>query len=196
MKRFCDLAVVLLFAPLWFPLFLLVTVVVFVVEGSPVFFVQERAGLNGKPFNLLKFRTMRKESGVKEEDTDEKRLTRFGSFLRKTSLDEVPQFFNVLMGSMSLIGPRPLPVRYLPRYSPEQIRRHEVLPGITGWAQVNGRNTLDWKTKFEYDIWYVDNHSLLLDLKIFFMTLHSVLLRDGISSENSVTMTEFEGGEK
>jgi lipopolysaccharide/colanic/teichoic acid biosynthesis glycosyltransferase len=193
MKRFCDLAVVLLFAPLWFPLFLLVTVVVFVVEGSPVFFVQERAGLNGKPFNLLKFRTMRKESGVKEEDTDEKRLTRFGSFLRKTSLDEVPQFFNVLMGSMSLVGPRPLPVRYLPRYSPEQMRRHEVLPGITGWAQVNGRNTLDWKTKFEYDVWYVDNHSLSLDLKIFFMTLHSVLLRDGISSENSVTMTEFEG---
>ena len=193
MKRFCDLAVVLLFAPLWFPLFLLVTVVVFVVEGSPVFFVQERAGLNGKPFNLLKFRTMRKESGVKEEDTDEKRLTRFGSFLRKTSLDEVPQFFNVLMGSMSLVGPRPLPVRYLPRYSPEQMRRHEVLPGITGWAQVNGRNTLDWKTKFEYEVWYVDNHSLSLDLKIFFMTLHSVFLRDGISSENSVTMTEFEG---
>jgi lipopolysaccharide/colanic/teichoic acid biosynthesis glycosyltransferase len=153
--------------------------------------VQERAGLNGKPFNLLKFRTMRKESGVKEEDTDEKRLTRFGSFLRKTSLDEVPQFFNILMGSMSLIGPRPLPVRYLPRYSPEQMRRHDVLPGITGWAQVNGRNTLDWKTKFEYDVWYVDNHSLSLDLKIFFMTLHSVLLRDGISSENSVTMTEF-----
>jgi lipopolysaccharide/colanic/teichoic acid biosynthesis glycosyltransferase len=193
MKRFCDLAVVLLFAPLWFPLFLLVTVVVFVVEGSPVFFVQERAGLKGKPFYLLKFRTMRKESGVKEEDTDEKRLTRFGSFLRKTSLDEVPQFFNVLMGSMSLIGPRPLPVRYLPRYSSEQMRRHEVLPGITGWAQVNGRNTLDWKTKFEYDVWYVDNHSLSLDLKIFFMTLHSVLLRDGISSENSVTMTEFGG---
>jgi lipopolysaccharide/colanic/teichoic acid biosynthesis glycosyltransferase len=193
MKRFCDLAVVLLFAPLWFPLFLLVTVVVFVVEGSPVFFVQERAGLNGKPFNLLKFRTMRKESGVKEEDTDEKRLTRFGSFLRRTSLDEVPQFFNVLMGSMSLVGPRPLPVRYLPRYSPEQMRRHDVLPGITGWAQVNGRNTLDWKTKFEYDVWYVDNHSLSLDLKIFFMTLHSVLLRDGISSENSVTMTEFGG---
>jgi lipopolysaccharide/colanic/teichoic acid biosynthesis glycosyltransferase len=174
-------------------LLLSVAVIVFAVEGSPVFFIQERAGLKGKAFRLLKFRTMLPETGVKENDTDEKRLTRLGRFLRKTSLDELPQLFNVLGGSMSLIGPRPLPLRYLPRYSAFQNRRHEVLPGITGWAQINGRNTLDWNTKFEYDVWYVENRNLFLDFKIFCKTLFSVLRREGISSENSETMTEFEG---
>lgn len=193
MKRFFDLATVVVFFPLWFPLFLLTALAVLIVEGRPVFFTQERAGLKGRAFCLFKFRTMREETGVKEEDTDEKRLTRFGKFLRKTSLDELPQLFNVLGGSMSLIGPRPLPVRYLPRYSKGQARRHDVRPGITGWAQVNGRNTLDWKTKFEYDVWYVNNQSLFLDFKIFLMTISSVLRRDGISAENSATMTEFEG---
>lgn len=193
MKRFIDLLLVVLTLPLWLPLFFLVAILVFIVEGRPVFFTQERAGLKGKTFVLFKFRSMRKETGDKEDDTDEKRLTRFGQFLRKTSLDELPQLFNVLGGSMSLVGPRPLPVRYLPRYSKEQARRHEVRPGITGWAQVNGRNTLDWNTKFEYDVWYVDNHSLLLDIKIMFMTFSSVLRKDGISAENSVTMTEFLG---
>ena len=193
MKRFIDLLLVVLTLPLWLPLFFLVAILVFTVEGRPVFFTQERAGLKGKTFVLFKFRSMRKETGDKEEDTDEKRLTRFGQFLRKTSLDELPQLFNVLGGSMSLVGPRPLPVRYLPRYSKEQARRHEVRPGITGWAQVNGRNTLDWNTKFEYDVWYVDNHSLFLDIKIMFMTFSSVLRKDGISAENSVTMTEFLG---
>jgi lipopolysaccharide/colanic/teichoic acid biosynthesis glycosyltransferase len=193
MKRFIDLLLVVLTLPLWLPLFFLVAILVFIVEGRPVFFTQERAGLKGKTFVLFKFRSMRKETGDKEEDTDEKRLTRFGQFLRKTSLDELPQLFNVLGGSMSLVGPRPLPVRYLPRYSKEQARRHEVRPGITGWAQVNGRNTLDWNTKFEYDVWYVDNHSLSLDIKIMFMTFSSVLRKDGISAENSATMTEFSG---
>jgi lipopolysaccharide/colanic/teichoic acid biosynthesis glycosyltransferase len=193
MKRFIDLLLVVLTLPLWLPLFFLVAILVFIVEGRPVFFTQERAGLKGKTFVLFKFRSMRKETGDKEEDTDEKRLTRFGQFLRKTSLDELPQLFNVLGGSMSLVGPRPLPVRYLPRYSKEQARRHEVRPGITGWAQVNGRNTLDWNTKFEYDVWYVDNHSLFLDIKIMFMTFSSVLRKDGISAENSATMTEFLG---
>ena len=193
MKRFIDLLLVVLTLPLWLPLFFLVAILVFIVEGRPVFFTQERAGLKGKTFVLFKFRSMRKETGDKEEDTDEKRLTRFGQFLRKTSLDELPQLFNVLGGSMSLVGPRPLPVRYLPRYSKEQARRHEVRPGITGWAQVNGRNTLDWNTKFECDVWYVDNHSLFLDIKIMFMTFSSVLRKDGISAENSVTMTEFSG---
>lgn len=193
MKRFIDLLLVVLTLPLWLPLFFLVVILVFTVEGRPVFFTQERAGLKGKTFVLFKFRSMRKETGDKQEDTDEKRLTRFGQFLRKTSLDELPQLFNVLGGSMSLVGPRPLPVRYLPRYSKEQARRHEVRPGITGWAQVNGRNTLDWNTKFEYDVWYVDNHSLFLDIKIMFMTFSSVLRKDGISAENSVTMTEFSG---
>jgi lipopolysaccharide/colanic/teichoic acid biosynthesis glycosyltransferase len=193
MKRFIDLLLVVLTLPLWLPLFFLVAILVFIVEGRPVFFTQERAGLKGKTFVLFKFRSMRKETGDKEEDTDEKRLTRLGQFLRKTSLDELPQLFNVLGGSMSLVGPRPLPVRYLPRYSKEQARRHEVRPGITGWAQVNGRNTLDWNTKFEYDVWYVDNHSLSLDIKIMFMTFSSVLRKDGISAENSATMTEFLG---
>jgi lipopolysaccharide/colanic/teichoic acid biosynthesis glycosyltransferase len=193
MKRFFDLVAVILTFPLWMTLLLSVAVIVFAVEGSPVFFIQERAGLKGKAFRLLKFRTMLPETGVKENDTDEKRLTRLGRFLRKTSLDELPQLFNVLGGSMSLIGPRPLPLRYLPRYSAFQNRRHEVLPGITGWAQINGRNTLDWNTKFEYDVWYVENRNLFLDFKIFCKTLFSVLRREGISSENSETMTEFEG---
>jgi sugar transferase EpsL len=193
MKRFFDLVAVILTFPLWMTLLLSVSVIVFAVEGSPVFFIQERAGLKGKAFRLLKFRTMLPETGVKENDTDEKRLTRLGRFLRKTSLDELPQLFNVLGGSMSLIGPRPLPLRYLPRYSAFQNRRHEVLPGITGWAQINGRNTLDWNTKFEYDVWYVENRNLFLDFRIFCKTLFSVLRREGISSENSETMTEFEG---
>ena len=193
MKRLVDVLAVLLTAPLWLPLFAAVALAVLAVEGRPVFFVQERAGFRGKPFRLLKFRTMRKETGNPDEDSDNKRLTRFGAFLRKTSLDELPQFFNVLSGSMSLVGPRPLPVRYLPRYSPEQSRRHDVPPGITGWAQVNGRNTLDWKTKFEYDVWYVENRSLILDFKIFCLTVLSILRRDGISHGNSATMTEFEG---
>ena len=188
MKRAVDLLLLVLFAPLWLPVLLLTAVAVRLGMGSPVLFTQERAGLNGRPFRLLKFRTMREGAG-----TDAERLTRFGRFLRASSLDELPELFNVLVGDMSLVGPRPLPVRYLPRYTPEQNRRHEVRPGVTGWAQVNGRNSLDWETKFRYDVDYVDGRSLGLDLKILVLTVGQVLFPRNISHEGEATMSEFLG---
>ena len=166
MKRLFDILLVLLALPLWLPLLGIVALVVLAVEGRPVFFRQERAGKGGRPFRMLKLRTMRTGEG-----TDEERLTRLGRFLRASSLDELPELLHVLAGTMSLVGPRPLPTRYLPRYSPEQARRHEVRPGITGWAQVHGRNALTWEDKFRYDVEYVEKHSLLMDLKILFLTI-------------------------
>ena len=160
MKRALDLFLVLVTLPLWGALVLAVAVAVLTVMGRPVFFRQRRAGLGGREFSIVKFRTMREGTGP-----DAERLTRFGRFLRATSLDELPELWNVLKGDMSLVGPRPLPVRYLPRYSPQQNRRHEVRPGLTGWAQVNGRNALDWDEKFRYDVDYVDGMSLWLDAK-------------------------------
>ena len=189
MKRLFDILLVLLALPLWLPLLGIVALVVLAVEGRPVFFRQERAGKGGRPFRMLKLRTMRTGEG-----TDEERLTRLGRFLRASSLDELPELLHVLAGTMSLVGPRPLPTRYLPRYSPEQARRHEVRPGITGWAQVHGRNLLAWEDKFAYDVWYVDHQSLLLDIKILFLTVAAVLGARGIASEQSATMTEFTGG--
>lgn len=189
MKRLLDILLVLLALPLWLPLLGIVALIVLAVEGRPVFFRQERAGKGGRPFRMLKLRTMRTGEG-----TDEERLTRLGRFLRASSLDELPELLHVLAGTMSLVGPRPLPTRYLPRYSPEQARRHEVRPGITGWAQVNGRNLLAWEDKFAYDVWYVDHRSLLLDVKILFLTVATVLGARGIASEQSATMTEFTGG--
>jgi sugar transferase EpsL len=165
-------------------------------HGWPPIFAQKRPGLNGRIFTLYKFRTMtdaRSPNGELLPDRD--RLTRFGSILRATSLDELPELFNVVRGDMSLVGPRPLLARYLPRYSPRQRRRHEVRPGITGWAQVNGRNSLAWEKRFELDVWYVDNWSLALDAKILALTLWTVLRRDGISAEGEVTMFEFWGSE-
>lgn len=165
--------------------------------GSPVLFRQVRPGLHGKPFVMYKFRTM-----TEERDTegnllpDEKRLTPLGRFLREHSLDELPEFINVLKGEMSLVGPRPLLMEYLERYTPEQARRHEVKPGITGWAQVNGRNALSWEEKFKLDVWYVDNWNLLLDIKILLMTLVKVLRREGISAEGHATMPEFKGSKE
>ena len=159
MKRLFDIVLVLMAAPAWAPLALLVALAVRVKLGAPVLFRQERAGKGGRPFTMVKFRTMREGEG-----TDAERLTRFGRFLRASSLDELPELLLVLKGTMSLVGPRPLPVRYLPRYTPEQMRRHEVRPGITGWAQVNGRNMLSWEDKFAHDVWYVDHRSLALDL--------------------------------
>ena len=188
LKRLFDLAVIVLSAPFWVPVLAVVAVAVRVKMGSPVLFAQDRAGLNGRPFRLRKFRTMRTGEG-----SDEERLTHFGRLLRATSLDELPELWNVLKGEMSLVGPRPLPIRYLPRYTPEQNRRHEVRPGITGWAQVNGRNTLDWETKFRYDVDYVDGHSLWLDLKILFMTFAQVVVRKDIVHEGEATMGEFCG---
>ena len=186
MKRAFDLLLIVLLAPLWLPVLALTACAVRAGMGAPVFFRQKRAGLNGRPFRLLKFRTMREGDGP-----DEERLTRFGRFLRASSLDELPELWNVLKGEMSLVGPRPLPVRYLPRYTPEQNRRHEVLPGITGWAQVNGRNSLDWETKFRYDVDYVDSRSLWLDLKILAMTVGQVLFPRHISHDGEATMSEF-----
>ncbi len=175
-------------APFWLPILALAMLVVRVCEGAPVMFRQERAGLGGRPFMMMKLRTMRVGEG-----TDAERMTRLGRFLRATSLDELPQLFHVLSGKMALVGPRPLPTRYLPRYSPEQARRHEVRPGITGWAQVNGRNALSWDEKFRLDVWYVDHHSLLLDLKILFMTVFRTAKSDGINHPGSDTMEEFLG---
>ena len=189
MKRLFDILLVVVALPLWLPLLGIVAFVVLIVEGRPVFFRQERAGKGGKPFMMLKIRTMRNGEG-----TDEERLTRLGRFLRASSLDELPELLHVLAGTMSLVGPRPLPTRYLPRYSPEQARRHEVRPGITGWAQVHGRNQVSWEDKFAYDVWYVDHRSLLLDIKILFMTVLPVLFARGIASSETVTMTEFTGG--
>ena len=163
--------------------------------GSPVFFTQVRPGLHGKPFKMVKFRTMTSERGPDGELLpDAVRLTPFGRFLRSSSLDELPELWNVLKGDMSLVGPRPLLMEYLPLYSPAQARRHEVRPGITGWAQVNGRNAISWEDKFKLDVWYVDHRSLWLDVKILWLTVQKVLVRDGISAEGEATMPRFARG--
>lgn len=165
--------------------------------GSPVLFRQTRPGLHGKPFQMVKFRTMRDAIGPDGKplpDTD--RMTPFGSFLRSASLDELPELWNVLNGDMSLVGPRPLLMEYLPLYSPEQARRHEVRPGVTGWAQVNGRNALSWEEKFRLDVWYVDNRSFWLDLKILALTVKKVFVREGISAAGEATMPRFTGSPK
>ncbi len=162
--------------------------------GSPVLFRQTRPGLHGKPFQMVKFRTMRDAIGPDGQPLpDSERMTPFGSFLRSASLDELPELWNVLKGDMSLVGPRPLLMEYLPLYSPEQARRHEVRPGVTGWAQINGRNAVSWEEKFEMDVWYVDNRSLWLDLKIIFLTVKKVVVKDGISADGHVTMPHFKG---
>ncbi len=194
MKRCFDLvvAVVALLA-LAVPLLVLVWLVRSKL-GSPVFFRQVRPGLNGKPFEMVKFRTMTDERGADGALLpDAKRLTPFGRFLRASSLDELPELWNVIKGDMSLVGPRPLLMEYLSLYTPEQARRHEVRPGITGWAQVNGRNAISWEDKFALDVWYVDHRSLWLDVRILWMTVKKVLVRDGISAAGEVTMPRFTG---
>ncbi len=179
------------------PLMIGTGVAVRATMGAPVLFRQKRPGLGGTPFELMKFRTMREaresESGPEH---DAARVTRLGRFLRATSLDELPTLINVLRGDMSLVGPRPLLMRYLPRYSPAQARRHEVKPGVTGWAQVNGRNAISWDQKFALDVWYVDHRALMLDLKIIFKTIETVLRRSGVSADNHVTMPEFFGADE
>ena len=176
------------------PLFLVVAMLVRHKLGSPVIFRQERAGKDGKPFTICKFRTMTDE---RDENgnllPDEKRLTRFGAFLRSTSIDELPELWNVLKGEMSLVGPRPLHIRYIERYSAEQKRRLEIRPGMTGWAQVNGRNALSWEDRFKMDVWYVDHRNIWLDIRILFMTFLKVFKREGISGEGTETMGEFIG---
>lgn len=164
--------------------------------GSPVIFRQIRPGFRGKPFQMVKFRTMRDALGANGAPLpDAERMTSFGNFLRSSSLDELPELWNVLKGEMSLVGPRPLLMEYLPLYSVAQARRHEVRPGITGWAQINGRNSLSWEDKFKLDVWYVDNHSPWLDLKILWLTVRKVLMRDGISAAGEATMAKFTGSD-
>ena len=176
------------------PVFLIVSVLVYSKLGSPIFFTQERVGKDGKIFNMIKFRTMLDSTNkFGELLDDEERLTPFGKKLRSTSLDELPELINVLKGDMSLVGPRPLLVEYIPLYSKHQFRRHEVNPGITGWAQVNGRNSIDWETKFDLDVEYVDKFNLIMDIKILFLTVLKVIKRDGISQEGNATMEKFTG---
>ena len=194
-KRSMDLVLSSIGLVLVSPVVLLVTVATLVTMGPPVLFRQERPGRDGRTFRLLKFRTMTKRRDARGRPLpDEERLTRLGRLLRRTSLDELPELVNVLRGDMSLVGPRPLLVRYLDRYTPEQARRHEMRPGLTGWAQVNGRNAISWETKFEMDVWYVDHWSLRLDLRIMGLTFLRVFRREGISPAGHATMPEFTGG--
>ena len=193
-KRLLDITASAIAVALALPFLLLLCLGVRINLGTPVFFSQTRPGYSGKPFTMYKFRTMTEERNQQGKLlSDEKRLTHLGQFLRSTSLDELPELFNVLKGDMSLVGPRPLLMEYLDRYAPEQARRHEVRPGITGWAQVNGRNALSWEEKFKLDVWYVDNSSLWLDLKILYMTVIKTLRREGISAAGEATMSRFMG---
>jgi sugar transferase EpsL len=193
-KRLFDLVVAIVGLFSLVPLLLIISILIRWRLGSPVLFRQERPGLHGRPFTLYKFRTMLdRRSPEGELFPDEERLTPFGALLRKTSLDELPELWNVLKGDMSLVGPRPLLNEYLQYYSPEQSRRHEVRPGLTGWAQVNGRNSVEWEERLTMDVWYVDNQTFLLDLKILWRTLLVVIRSDGINQDGEVTMTKFRG---
>ena len=196
-KRIFDLFLVLLSLPLILPIYLLLALLVLAKFNFPILFKQSRPGLKGQIFNIYKFRSMTSErdrEGVLL--SDELRLTKFGKLLRSTSLDELPSLWNVFKGEMSLVGPRPLLVEYLPLYSSKQARRHEVKPGITGWAQVNGRNAISWDEKFDLDVWYVDNQSIWLDIKIIYRTIKKVIMRDGISAKNDATMPPFKSTKK
>ncbi|MBD9112931.1 MULTISPECIES: sugar transferase [Bacteroides] len=195
LKRLIDFSLVFCALMICFPVLFIITLWLhFANKGAGVFFLQNRPGRDGKIFKVIKFKTMTDERDSKGNLLpDEQRLTKVGKFVRSTSIDELPQLINVLKGDMALIGPRPLLPQYLPLYSKEQARRHEVRPGITGWAQVNGRNAISWTKKFELDVWYVDHCSFLLDLKIFLLTIRKVFVREGISSDTSATMEPFTG---
>lgn len=191
-KRIFDITMSSIAIILLLPLIMSIGLLLIIIDGRPVFFIQQRPGLNGKIFRMIKFRTMEQPSGDQQSE-DGERITRFGSFLRSSSMDELPELFNVLAGQMSIVGPRPLLVEYLDLYDDYQFRRHEMNPGITGWAQINGRNALEWEEKFKLDVWYVDNNSITLDIKIILKTLSSVILRKNISFQGEVTMKKFEG---
>jgi lipopolysaccharide/colanic/teichoic acid biosynthesis glycosyltransferase len=197
LKRSFDIIVASSALVLLFPVLLIISLLIIKNLGSPVIFVQSRPGKNRQIFKIMKFRTMLNN---KDNDgkllPDENRLTKFGIWLRNSSLDELPELLNVLKGDMSIVGPRPLLIEYLPLYSDHQARRHEILPGITGWAQVNGRNSLTWDEKFNYDIWYVDNHNILLDIKIIFKTFSKVLNKSGIDDDVGIGQEKFKGNQK
>lgn len=197
MKRLLDLILSLLALIILLPVIVIVAFLIRFKLGSPILFTQDRPGLGGNIFKMMKFRTM---LDAKDKHgnllPDDQRMTKFGAFLRSTSLDELPGLFNVIKGDMSLVGPRPLLVQYLPLYNQEQSRRHNVRPGITGWAQVNGRNAISWEDKFKLDVWYVDNQSFWLDIKILFLTVKKVFVREGITAADSATMHEFRGSKK
>ena len=196
-KRVFDIVFSIVLLLLFLPLTIFVSLQVYKKIGRPILFIQTRPGLRGLPFNMIKYRTMLNITNDKGNTlNDEERLSSFGKFLRSTSLDELPELWNVLKGEMSIVGPRPLLMEYLPLYSAAQFRRHNVKPGITGWAQINGRNSIDWDEKFTLDIWYVDNFSFWLDMKILFLTIKKVLKRKDISKDGQATMTKFKGSEK
>ncbi|MDI3323034.1 sugar transferase [Pontibacterium granulatum] len=197
LKRVFDLIVAISAAVLLLPVAVMVALFVFCFMGKPIFFTQIRPGIHGKPFKIYKFKTMKDASsdGLVHQ-SDAERMTRFGRVLRSTSLDEIPQLWNVIRGDMSLVGPRPLLMDYLPLYNDRQMTRHNVKPGITGWAQVNGRNNLSWQEKFEFDIWYVKNQSFCLDLKILWLTVKKVLKRQDVNSKGHATSVRFEGNDK
>lgn len=193
-KRIFDITLSLSLLIFLSPLFLIIVVLVRILLGSPIFFCQNRPGLHSKPFKMIKFRTMKDlydEQG--QSLPDEFRMTQFGRFLRSTSIDEIPELWNVLKGDMSLVGPRPLLIEYLPLYNSEQMTRHDVKPGITGWAQVNGRNAVSWDEKFQLDCWYVENSGFFLDLKILLLTIKAVFCRKGITQDNHVSAEKFKG---
>lgn len=196
LKRLSDILISSICMIILAPIFLIISWLVASKLGSPILFEQIRPGLNARPFKMIKFRTMR---DLFDEDgnllPDSERVTSFGRFLRSTSLDELPELWNVVKGDMSLVGPRPLLMEYVPLYSKEQFRRHNVRPGVTGWAQVNGRNAISWEDKFKLDVWYVDNRSLWLDIKILFMTIKKVFVREGISASDHVTTEKFKGSD-
>lgn len=193
-KRLLDIILSAIILILASPLLFLTAVLIFLSYGAPIFFKHERPGKDGLPFRLIKFRSMR-DARDQEGNIlpDAERITRFGQFIRRTSIDELPEFYNVLRGDMSLVGPRPLLMQYLQRYSAEQARRHDVLPGVTGWAQINGRNAISWDDKFKYDLWYIDHWTFWLDVKIIFLTIWKVLKGDGVSQPGRATMDEFMG---
>lgn len=193
-KRVMDLSILIIFSPFFLPLIIILSILVWMKIGSPIFFKQLRPGINGEIFEIIKFRTMKNIFGPNQELLpDVERLTEFGKFLRSTSLDEIPEIWNILMGEMSFVGPRPLLVEYLPMYTEEQAIRHHITPGITGWAQINGRNNLSWDDKFALDIWYVKNRTLMLDLQILVITLIKVIKRDGINQAGEFTVSKFKG---
>ncbi|MDA9237676.1 sugar transferase [Planktomarina sp.] len=194
LKKTFDITLCILLIPIFLPIGIVVACLIYVLQGRPIFFSQKRVGKKGRIFVLYKFRSMQNRTGENAfEHEDKDRMTRLGMFLRSVSLDEIPQILNIIIGDMSFIGPRPLLPEYLPLYSRFQRRRHEVLPGITGWAQIKGRNELSWDKKFELDVWYVDNQTFWIDVKIVFFTIIKVILRTGISAEGQATMQKFKG---